>query len=127
MSRPVILLTLALRSAAAEPPKPDFPPQVPVARADAAAPRTRLPNGVAARENPGAGWRVRVTLPAGAAQAERVNLAGDFNGWNRDRTPMQRQAEGGWAVEVPMEAGVRLYKFVLDGERWIEDPGNPDR
>lgn len=54
---------------------------------------------------------------------ERVNLAGTFNNWDKNATPMRRDADGvTWRVEVQLEPGIHYYKFVLDGERWIVDP-----
>ncbi|MFQ3677562.1 MAG: hypothetical protein SNJ74_06450, partial [Fimbriimonadaceae bacterium] len=57
--------------------------------------------------------------------ANRVNLAGTFNGWNRDATPMV--ADPGtdnrvWRIRVRLQPGKHLYKFVINGETWVTDP-----
>lgn len=53
---------------------------------------------------------------------QAVNLAGTFNGWNKDATPMVLGPDGTWTVTVRLEPGKYQYKFVLDHERWITDP-----
>lgn len=54
---------------------------------------------------------------------ERVNLAGSFNGWNRDAWPMKVDADGRtWRFAATLEPGKHYYKFVLNGDRWINDP-----
>ena len=54
--------------------------------------------------------------------ARVVQAAGDFNGWNPARTPMEQTADGAWTVTLPLEPGRYEYQFVVDGERWIGDP-----
>jgi len=54
--------------------------------------------------------------------AKVVQAAGDFNGWNPSRTPLEQTAEGAWTVTLPLEPGRYEYQFVIDGERWIGDP-----
>lgn len=57
-----------------------------------------------------------------APGARTVALAGDFNGWSREATPLEELAAGVWAVTVPLSAGLHEYAFVVDGERWEADP-----
>ena len=57
--------------------------------------------------------------------AGRVTLAGTFNGWNADDTPLETDGKGNWAVVRPLKAGSYEYKFVADGN-WQADPANPD-
>ncbi len=56
----------------------------------------------------------------------RVNVAGSFNGWSKDQTALA-DADGDlvWETTVKLEDGQHAYKFVIDGERWINDP-QPD-
>jgi len=52
-----------------------------------------------------------------------VFLAGTFNNWNKEATPMQRDPDGKtWRVTVPLTYGVHYYKFVVNGETWVTDP-----
>ncbi|HEX9105339.1 MAG TPA: isoamylase early set domain-containing protein [Polyangia bacterium] len=73
----------------------------------------------AAAPAPDAPVVVRFALAASAAH--EVSLAGDFNGWRPDATPMLRGADGVWTVQVPLSHGNWSYSFVVDG-KWVEDP-----
>ena len=85
-----------------------------------------LPESVEVEEEPGAGrWRVVFTL-ASDRDAERVALAGDFNGWNIEAAPMERAADGRWRAELSLGSGAYRYKFCLDGHDWIPDPTNSE-
>lgn len=58
--------------------------------------------------------------------ASSVNIAGDFQGWNAESDPMEKNEEGIWTYTMEAQRGETiLYKFVVDGE-WITDPGAPD-
>lgn len=57
--------------------------------------------------------------------AQRVNLAGEMNSWNKDDLPMSG-VEGVWTIRLDdVEPGKYEYKFVVNGDRWIQDPANP--
>ncbi|MDZ7344083.1 MAG: S8 family serine peptidase [candidate division KSB1 bacterium] len=57
--------------------------------------------------------------------AERVALAGDFNNWNANHARFVKTADGLWRVEIDSPPPGRYhYKFVIDGERWMDDPSN---
>jgi hypothetical protein len=62
---------------------------------------------------------VRFMLPMREAHA--VSVAGDFNGWRPDATPLERGADGVWRATVPLGAGRWSYSFFVDG-KWVEDP-----
>ncbi|MGC4000644.1 MAG: isoamylase early set domain-containing protein [Anaeromyxobacter sp.] len=65
--------------------------------------------------------RLRVDAPG----ARTVQLAGDFNGWRPEATPLRRTGASTWSVDVPLTAGRRYqYMFVVDG-RWVTDPAAP--
>lgn len=59
--------------------------------------------------------------------AHSVAVAGDFNGWNKERDQAQRLVGTDlWLFEATFPLAARLdYKFVVDGGRWILDPANP--
>jgi hypothetical protein len=64
---------------------------------------------------------VRFELVAPAA--ERVTLAGSFNGWNPDGIELTRSPDNGlWTGTVPLVPGEHQYLFVIDGTRWMPDP-----
>lgn len=54
-----------------------------------------------------------------------VNLAGSFNNWNTESTPMIVNEYDVWAVVVPLPPGEYEYKYVVDGGTWVTDPINP--
>ena len=54
--------------------------------------------------------------------ARTVQAAGDFNGWNPTRTPLEQMSSGAWTVTIPLEPGRYEYQFVVDGRQWIADP-----
>ena len=66
--------------------------------------------------------RVLVRLVVVQPGARVVQAAGDFNGWNPTRTPLEQAADGAWTVTIPLEPGRYEYQFVVDGEHWIGDP-----
>jgi hypothetical protein len=68
---------------------------------------------------------VRFTLLAHGAK--KVAVAGDFNGWDPERTPLADQDGGGaFAGVVSLPPGAHEYMFVVDGE-WVTDPAAPER
>jgi 1,4-alpha-glucan branching enzyme len=67
--------------------------------------------------------RVTFRLPKEAAfDAERVNLVGEFNGWNSESTPMKKHKSGDFTVTIELESG-RDYRFryLIEGARWEND------
>jgi len=60
-----------------------------------------------------------VVLQPGATTME---VAGDFNGWDPKRTPLEQTSTGAWAVTIALEPGRYEYMFVVDGTQWIADP-----
>ncbi len=55
-----------------------------------------------------------------APQAERVQLAGTFNGWNPALTPLRKNKEGFWKVSLELERGRYEYRYWVDGS-WQND------
>lgn len=67
----------------------------------------------------------QVTFHFTAPGAQRVNLAGSFNGWSDSATPMaDADGDGVWTVAIDVPPGKHQYKFVADGQ-WKQDPNNP--
>lgn len=57
--------------------------------------------------------------------AHSVSVAGDFNEWNEAATPLKRNESGLWFTEIVIPRTGRFeYKFIINGQRWIEDPSN---
>ncbi len=61
-----------------------------------------------------------------APEAQQVALAGTFNQWDPAATPLVRTGTPGvWAATLTLPAGQHQYAFVVDGARWVPDPGAP--
>jgi peroxiredoxin len=60
------------------------------------------------------------------AQGEAVYLAGSFNDWQPTAHKMDGpDAEGQYRTTLTLNRGTYEYKYVIDGEKWRGDPGNP--
>lgn len=58
-----------------------------------------------------------------AEGANRVQIAGDFNDWNPDRTPLANVDHETFQIKVPLMPGRYQYRYVVDGH-WRNDPDN---
>jgi len=59
-------------------------------------------------------------------EAHEVSLAGTFNRWDAHVTPLVRSGPTGvWTATLTLPAGQHQYAFVVDGARWVPDPGAP--
>ena len=57
-----------------------------------------------------------------AQNADFVSVAGEFNDWNKDATPLTKTLNG-FEVEVELEKGKSYqFRYVLNGTTWINDP-----
>jgi pimeloyl-ACP methyl ester carboxylesterase len=56
-------------------------------------------------------------------KAKSVALAGTFNNWKTQTTPMTRKGVD-WSVSIHLAPGTYQYKFVVDNDRWTVDPEN---
>lgn len=53
-----------------------------------------------------------------------VKVAGDFNNWQPDRSPMKKiGTEGLWQLKMRLSPGTYRYRMVIDGN-WQQDPFN---
>jgi hypothetical protein len=67
-----------------------------------------------------------ITLTFLAPEAKEVNVAGNFNSWRPDATPLKNTGDGEWAVRLMLRSGQYEYRFLVDGQ-WNEDPGASQR
>lgn len=69
---------------------------------------------------------LKLTLTNEQAQnATSVAVAGEFNDWSKEATPMAKTLEG-FEVELSLEKGKKYqFRYVLDGATWINDPYRP--
>jgi cyclomaltodextrinase / maltogenic alpha-amylase / neopullulanase len=101
-----------------------WPPSDPVAEVDHDA-KASLPPSVEVRQRPDGRWDARFAF-APESPAQSVSLAGSFNGWSRDATPLRRGSDGVWTATVVVASGTWDYKFVVDGTQWVPDRRNPE-
>ncbi len=60
-------------------------------------------------------------------RAQSVQIAGDFNSWQPEQTPMQKVGDSGiWQVKMDLPVGRYLYRLVVDGQ-WQQDPYNESK
>ena len=62
----------------------------------------------------------KVSFEFFAPQAEAVEIAGTFNGWNPAQTPLKKDREGKWKVTLALTPGRYEYRYRVDGG-WQND------
>jgi len=60
--------------------------------------------------------------PKHAPSAESVAIAGTFNDWHPNATPMISLGQGRWAKDLALPPGEYEYCLVVDGCKWMPDP-----
>lgn len=58
------------------------------------------------------------------ADLKSVSVAGTFNNWSKDANPLTANGRV-WSATVRLHPGKVQYKFVLNGDKWVQDPANP--
>lgn len=54
--------------------------------------------------------------------AKNVALVGDFNNWNETSTPMKRQKNGSFRVQVKLDRGKSYqFRYLIDHAIWEND------
>ena len=87
-------------------------------------PRPALPATPTGTKSPAAHARpVRhiVRFELEAPSARRVALAGTFNDWDPDDTPLIFKGGDKWATKLLLASGRYEYRYVVDGQ-WVDDP-----
>lgn len=51
-----------------------------------------------------------------APDAKHVSVVGDFNQWQAHATPMKRQVDGAWTIQLALNHGHHHYLFIVDGK-----------
>ncbi len=59
------------------------------------------------------GFSFRVWAP----KAKSVHLVGDFNFWNREEIPMEKDAHGSWYAESTFARAGQKYQYLIEGEK----------
>jgi len=79
-------------------------------------PRTTLEIIEPSKPN-GNGVRLELLKPG----ARQVCVAGSFNGWKPEKTPLIQMGNGRWVGNLSVKPGRHEYLFVVDGQ-WLADP-----
>ena len=59
--------------------------------------------------------KVRVQFKMAASEAKKVSVAGTFNGWDPQKTPLKKHGDA-WGTTIALSRGSYEYRFVVDGE-----------
>jgi Glycogen recognition site of AMP-activated protein kinase len=62
-----------------------------------------------------------VSLELVKPDAKKVYVAGSFNEWKPERTPLAPLGNGRWGGDLAVKPGRHEYLFVVDGQ-WLPDP-----
>jgi|GEM_PF-80760 len=69
-----------------------------------------------------------VRLVYESPDSHQVEVLGTFNDWDRGVNPMKKGREGIWKANIALpELGTYAYKFLVDGDRWVDDPLNTNK
>jgi len=107
--------------------QPATPATIKAEPAKAAAPRTELAKTEAAKVGTSSPAKIaspkpnRVSLELVKPGAKQVCVAGSFNGWKPERTPLALEGNGRWVGDLAVNPGRHEYLFVVDGQ-WLPDP-----
>ena len=62
-----------------------------------------------------------VSLELVKPDAKTVCVAGSFNEWKPEKTPLNQAGNGRWVGDLTIRPGRHEYLFVVDGQ-WLPDP-----
>jgi 1,4-alpha-glucan branching enzyme len=68
----------------------------------------------------------RIHFEFASRTAESVSIAGSFNEWQPNATPMIALGQGRWAKDLALPPGQYEYCLVVDGQ-WMPDPQATER
>jgi len=69
-------------------------------------------------------WHLFSYRPEDGLVVRDVHLAGSFNGWSTHALVMRDRGDGVYRALVKLSEGVHWYKFVVNGDTWINDPAS---
>ena len=64
---------------------------------------------------------VRFAAQPMGGDVRSITVAGTFNNWDPEATPMQREGEA-WVAYLLLPQDVHQYMFVENGDQWVTDP-----
>ena len=75
----------------------------------------------AAPQKPATAKPNQVSLELVKPGAKHVCVAGSFNGWTPEKSPLVPAGNGRWVGDLAVKPGRHEYLFVVDGQ-WVPDP-----
>lgn len=68
--------------------------------------------------------KVTFTVPKDLANtAQKINLVGEFNQWDINRTPLKKTTRGYFSTTIDLAKGREYqFRYLIDGNSWINDP-----
>lgn len=63
----------------------------------------------------------KVSVELVKPEAKKVAVAGSFNQWKPELSPLRQAGNGRWVGDLAVGPGRHEYLFVVDGE-WVPDP-----
>ena len=69
-------------------------------------------------------WQSFKYAPTEDVEPRTVHLAGSFNGWSTHDLPMFNRGDGVYLALLKLPEGVHWYKFVVNGDTWVNDPAS---
>jgi len=52
---------------------------------------------------------------------KQIQILGDFNHWDSNAAPSLKKGRGGYTSTLELEAGKYAFRYLIDGNRWIND------
>jgi 1,4-alpha-glucan branching enzyme len=68
----------------------------------------------------------KVTFSFSAPEAQTVQVAGDFTGWQQAPLSLKKDKSGKWKKTISLAPGRYAYRLLVDGQ-WRDDPQCPTR
>ena len=68
----------------------------------------------------------KVIFSFSAPEAQTVQVAGDFTGWQQAPLTLKKDKSGTWKKTVSLAPGRYAYRLLVDGQ-WRDDPKCPNR
>ena len=68
----------------------------------------------------------KVSFTLAVEKGNQVYVAGSFNNWDPDATPLKFTKKGVFTAKVDLPPGKHEYKFVVNGQ-WLMDHQNPEQ
>ena len=55
-----------------------------------------------------------------APEAKKVQIAGDFNSWDPEKSPLRKTSDGKWKIAFQLKPGRYEFRYFVDGN-WQND------